>query len=174
MLSGETASGDYPVESLRTMARIAATVEKDACLTPDADVNMVLINNEITAQLARSAVRATLNLPIKAIVIDSLSGRTARYLSAFRGNKPVYAACYRKGVMRQLAISYGIYGIYQEPTKNHNSFLRSMLYYLERKKWIHKEDLVVVVGGSYGFDKGASFMEIGSVLNLESKACSNA
>ncbi|MCD8102852.1 MAG: pyruvate kinase [Alistipes sp.] len=174
MLSGETANGDYPVEAVTTMAKVARQIELDTSLqTPDSDMNMVRINNEVTAQLARSAVRATLNLPVKAIVIDTLSGRTGRYLSAFRGHKPVYAVCYRKSVMRQLAISYGVYAIHREPSETHNSFLLSVLYYLERKKWLYKEDMIVVVGGSFGAAKGASFIEIGNVLNLMHKAMNN-
>ena len=170
MLSGETASGDYPVEAVTTMAKIATEVENDtANHSPDADINMVRINNEITAQLARSAVRATLNLPVRAIVIDTMSGRTARYISAFRSAKPVYAVCYRPSVMRQLAISYGIHGLYQEPVKGRNHFLLRTLYYLESRKWLRKEDLIVVVAGSFGDEQGASFMEIGTVLNLENK-----
>lgn len=171
MLSGETATGKYPVEAVTTMSKIAAQIEHDnANYTPDTDVNLVRINNEVTAQLARSAVRATINLPIKAIVIDTLSGRTGRYLSAFRGQKPVYAVCYRKSVMRQLALSYGIYAIHSEPSETHNSFLLSILNYLEYKKWIFKEDMIVVLGGSFGAAKGASFIEIGNVLNLQHKA----
>ena len=173
MLSGETANGDYPVEAVETMARVAAEVEKDHSY-PNIEMNLVRINNEITAQLCRSAVRATLNLPVKAIVIDTLSGRTGRYLAAFRSQKPVFAVCYRKSVMRHLAISYGIHAIYSEPSINHEGFLLSILYYLEEKKWLSKEDLIVVLGGSFGAAKGASFMEIGNVLNLEHKALTNA
>ena len=171
MLSGETANGQYPVEAVETMARVAREIERDTAQhSPDTDMNLVRINNEITAQLARSAVRACLNLPIHAIIIDTLSGRTGRYLAAFRGSKPVYAVCYRKCVMRQLAISYGIHAIYQEPTVDHESFLLGVLYYLEDRKWLKKEDLVVVIGGSFGAANGASFLEIGSLLNLEHKA----
>lgn len=173
MLSGETANGEYPVEAVETMARVAAEVEKDHS-NPNIEMNLVRINNEITAQLCRSAVRATLNLPVKAIVIDTLSGRTGRYLAAFRSQKPVFAVCYRKSVMRHLAISYGIHAIYREPSINHEGFLLSILYYLEEKKWLSKEDLIVVLGGSFGAAKGASFMEIGNVLNLEHKALTHS
>lgn len=171
MLSGETANGDYPVDAVKTMARVAHEIEGDAIRNAlNTDMNLVRINNEITAQLSRSAVRATLNLPVKAIVIDTLSGRTGRYLSAFRGEKPVYAVCYRKSVMRQLALSYGIHAIYSEPSINHETFLLNILYYLENKKWLSKEDMIVVLAGSFGAAKGASFLEIGNVLNLEHKA----
>ncbi len=168
MLSGETANGNYPAESVKTMSKIAVEIEKHCA--PIIDMNMVRINNEITAQLARSAVRACTNLPIQAIIIDSMSGRTGRYIAAFRGVKPVYAVCYRKNVMREMALSYGIEAIYQEPSVSHNSFLFSILNYLEETKALDRKDLVVVVGGSFGPVQGASFMEIGTVLNLEHKA----
>ena len=98
MLSGETAYGDYPLEAVKVMSRVAEANE--SILPPDANRNLVRINNEITAALARVAVRMTTMLPIKAIVVDTNSGRTARYLSAFRGGLPVYARCYDEHVMR--------------------------------------------------------------------------
>jgi len=70
MLSDETASGAYPVESVETMARIAKAIERDeAYSTPFIDIHMVSVNHEITAQIARSAVRASTNLPIRAILL---------------------------------------------------------------------------------------------------------
>ncbi|MDL2320583.1 pyruvate kinase [Alistipes sp. OttesenSCG-928-B03] len=174
MLSGETASGHYPTEAVRTMASVAREIEHDLeSHTPNYEMNMVRIDNEITVQLARSAVRATFELPVRAVVIDTMSGRTGRYLSAFRGGKPVYAVCYRRSVMRQLGISYGIYPIYIEPVHGKDNFLLRSLQYLEYCDRLIKEDLVVVVGGSFGDEQGASFMEIGTVLNLESKASRN-
>ena len=106
MLSGETAYGDYPLEAVKVMSRVAEANE--SILPPDANRNLVRINNEITAALARVAVRMTTMLPIKAIVVDTNSGRTARYLSAFRGGLPVYARCYDEHVMRELALSFGM------------------------------------------------------------------
>ncbi|MFI3331098.1 MAG: pyruvate kinase [Rikenellaceae bacterium] len=168
MLSGETASGDYPVEAVKTMAKVALEIEKDNNFNgPFLDMNMVRINREITAQLARSAVRATINLPIKAIVIDSLTGRTGRYIAAFRGQKPVYAVCYRKNSMRRLALSYGVYAIYKEPQGSHTSFLMDICAHLEDLQWVDKEDMVVVLGGRFGSYEGASFMEIGTLQNLQ-------
>lgn len=171
MLSGETANGKYPLEAVRMMSKVAVAVESDTVNhSPDTDINMTHVNNEITAQLARSAVLATINLPTKAIVIDTTSGRTGRYISAFRSAKPVYAVCYNRSVMRHLAVSYGIHALYQEPLKGKSTFLLRTLYGLESKKWLLKEDLIVVVAGSFGHEQGASFIEIGTVLNLENKA----
>lgn len=168
MLSGETANGKYPVESVQTMTTIALRIEQE--VQPIIDINMVRINNEITAQLSRSAVRASVNLPIRAIVIDTLSGRTARYLSAFRGLKPVYALCYRKHVMRELALSYGIEAQYGEPSIVHDKFTYKMLLGLEKEGKISTSDMIVVLGGNFGAVSGASYIEISKVIHLVNKS----
>ncbi len=168
MLSGETAMGSYPIEAVRTMASIAARVERE--VEPIIDINMVRINNEITAQLSRSAVRASTNLPITAIIADTLSGRTARYLAAFRGAKPVFTLCYRKHVMRELSLSYGVYAEYGEPLIAHDRFTFQMLVDLEKNNVLQPTDMVIVVGGSFGASRGASFMEISKVIHLINKA----
>ena len=80
MLSGETAYGDYPLEAVKVMSRVAEANE--SILPPDANRNLVRINNEITAALARVAVRMTTMLPIKAIVVDTNSGRICRLFGA--------------------------------------------------------------------------------------------
>ena len=168
MLSGETANGKYPVEAVRTMATVARRIEQE--VAPIVDVNMVRINNEITAQLSRSAVRASTNLPIKAIIVDSLTGRTARYLAAFRGTKPVYALCYRKHVMRELALSYGVEAEYGEPLIAHDRFTYQLLSGLEQSGALAPTDMVIVIGGSFGAARGASYMEISKVIHLINKA----
>lgn len=167
MLSGETANGDYPLEAVETMNRVALEIEKH--VEPLLNMNMVDVFNEVTAQLARSAVRSCVSLPIKAVIIDTLSGRTGRYMSAFRGQIPVYAICYKKNVMRELALSYGIYGGYQEPSYIHRDFLRREVDVLLKNGSIDMEDMIVVVGGDYGAEHGASFMEISKVEELLSK-----
>lgn len=168
MLSGETANGKYPIEAVRTMSAVARTIEE--AVADVADVDMVRVNNEITAQLSRSAVRASQNLPVTAIVIDTLSGRTGRYLSAFRPKKPIFSLCYRKHVMRELALSYGVFASYGEPSIVHDRFSYQLLTKLERTQQLHNDDLVIVIGGSFGASKGASYMEISKVIHLINKS----
>lgn len=167
MLSGETANGAYALESVETMNRVAFEIEKH--IEPLLDMNMVDVFNEVTAQLARSAVRSCVSLPIKAVIIDTLSGRTGRYMSVFRGQKPVYAICYKKSVMRELALSYGIYADYQEPSYVHRDFLRKEVEVLLKNGSIEMDDMIVVVGGDYGAEHGASFLEISKVDELLGK-----
>ena len=157
MLSGETAYGAYPVEAVTVMRNVAEANE--AAVPPDAERTLVRINNEITAALARSAVKTAGMLPIKAIVVDTLSGRTARYLSAFRGSLPVYARCYNERVMRELALSFGIFPYFTEKPMSRDEFMNDLPAML-RKRGIQEDDYVLVVGGSFGKGKGASFIEV--------------
>lgn len=167
MLSGETANGDYPIEAVETMHRVALETEKHTKTL--IDVNLVNVQNDVAAHLAKSAVRSCETLSVRAIVIDTLSGRTGRYLSAFRGAKPVFAICYQKSVMRELALSYGIVADYQEPTYAIRDFLRRELNILVGDTSLNPEDLIAVVGGDYGAAHGASFLELSKVGDLLGK-----
>ena len=168
MLSDETASGQYPVESVETMARIAREIERDEVhFAPMIDINMVSVNHEITAQLARSAVRASTNLPIRYIVLDTRSGRTGRYLAAFRSRKPVVAVCYSPNAQRILALSYGVVAILRtQQLDDRYHFLMDALDYIGRYEELGEGDLLAVVGGSFGPDGGASYVEISNVGKL--------
>jgi len=164
MLSGETAYGKYPIDAVKTMSRVAFEIEKH--LNPEEEISTIKVNNEITAQLARSAVKASLNLPIKALIIDTNTGRTGRYLAAFRGQLPVFAKCYKKRVMRELSLSYGIYPDYFSPRESRDEFIRDSVKMVSEKGKFVPEDLIIVVGGSFGKNSGASFMEISTVKNM--------
>lgn len=164
MLSGETAYGKYPVEAVKTMSRVAMEIEKH--LNPEEEISYIRVNNEITAQLARSAVKASLSLPIKAIIIDTNTGRTGRYISAFRGTLPVFAKCYHRRVVRELALSYGVDSEYFSPRESRDEFIRDAVKIDRDKGKFNPEDLIIVVGGSFGKNSGASFMEISTVKNM--------
>ena len=168
MLSDETAMGDFPVESVETMARIAREIERDEThFKPMIDMDMVSVNHEITAQLARSAVRASTNLPIKYVVLDTKTGRTGRYLAAFRGQKTVMAVCYQLHAQRILALSYGVVPILRnQELKDRYHFLIDALEVIEQHQKLDGQDLLAIVGGSFGPDGGASYVEIANVLNI--------
>ncbi|MFW6378738.1 MAG: pyruvate kinase [Nanoarchaeota archaeon] len=167
MLSGETAYGKYPVEAVTAMSGIARQVENQ--IEPINEISSHKINNEISAYLAKAAIRATLKLPVKAIVIDTMSGRTARYLAAYRGRKIVYAQCYDEKVMRQLSLSYGVIASPIERTNNVNGFLRQAIPSLVDKGCFDSKDLIVVLAGSFGVNHGASFIEVSIAENMTSR-----
>lgn len=164
MLSGETATGKYPVESLKTMAKVAKEVEnsKEAIN----DIPMKVINNKVSDFLCKSAVKASITLDSNAIIADTTSGRTIRSLSVYRGKIPVYAQCYSKRTMRELQLSYGVHADYMKPRDTSHEFLLNTINHLKEDHEITEEDLVVIIAGNFGRGYGASYIEIGTVKNL--------
>ena len=101
------------VEAVKTMTKIAAQAEKDKLSDNDIRIPLDENSNDVTAFLAKQAVKATTKLKIRAITPTVTSGRTARNpLPAFRGKYPVLAICYKEKTMRHLALSYGVEAIY--------------------------------------------------------------
>ena len=96
MLSGETAYGKYPVEAVKTMTKIAAQAEKDKLSDNDIRIPLDENSNDVTAFLAKQAVKATTKLKIRAIITDSYSGRTARNLPLSVANIRCWPSATRK------------------------------------------------------------------------------
>ena len=164
MLSGETAYGKYALESVQTMTKIAFEIEKNN--VPFKETQTKNLSTEVSAYLAKSAVKASIRLSSEAIVADTFSGRTIRNLAGFRGNKPVYALCYSKKTMRELALSYGVYAYYMEPRNTADDFLQHALAKLTNNKCLTNKSLIVVLAGNFGRSQGATFIEISNVEHL--------
>ncbi|MCG8410785.1 MAG: pyruvate kinase [Bacteroidales bacterium] len=164
MLSGETANGAYPIEAVKTMATIAKEVEKSK--EPINDIPIVVINNEVSASLIKSSVKAAVDLNAKALIADSMSGRTLRSLAAYRGAKPIFAQCYSKRTMREMALSYGVVPNYMEQKGTSHEFLSEALNNLIDNYPFSKDDLFVVAAGNFGRSYGVSYTEIGTLENL--------
>ena len=167
MLSGETAYGKYPVETVRTMAKIAKEVEKSRGDLHDTPI--LQLSTEISAYLTRSAVEASIKLKAKAIIADTSSGRTIRNMAGFRGRKIIHAMCYDIKTVRLLALTFGVYPEYIPNSLSSMEFVRSSLRQLVKKNKLTDNDTVIVVGGNFGRKHGASYLEISTVENLCSR-----
>lgn len=163
MLSGETAYGKYPVEAVATMTKIAAEAEKTKLAANDIRVPIVGNDLDVTSFLAKQAVKASSKLHVKAIITDSFTGRTARYLAAFRGTSTVYAICYHERLTRELALSYGVWAVYQEESKSEREYYFKALNELIKSGRITRSDMVAYLSGSFGEGGGTSFLEINNV-----------
>lgn len=157
MLSGETASGKYPVEAVRTMSTIA--IEAEETIDTRLEVNLEEVAKPIAAVLARSIVAATQDIPVKAIILDTWTGRTGRYLAEFRPKVPIYAMCYNSFTMRELALTYDVYCYKFEVTGTKEGFVQNSLRILLEDGKISKGDLVGFIGGSFNDEVGATYME---------------
>ncbi len=157
MLSGETASGKYPVEAVRTMSIIA--MEAEESIDTSLEVNLEKVTKPLAAVLARSLVAATQEIPVKAIILDTWTGRTGRYLAEFRPKVPIYAMCYNAFTMRELALSYDVYCYKFEETGTKEGFVKNSLKILLEDGKISEGDLVGFIGGSFNDEVGATYME---------------
>jgi pyruvate kinase len=167
MLSGETANGAYPVEAVRTMSKVAIAVEKD--LQPYERQPNVGIRDKVAIVLSKSAVQASRELPIRALITDTYSGRVPRYIAAFRGKIPVFALCYIDPLARELSLSYGVYSYPAAPLKNNEEFLRYAIRFLRDQGCIDSSDMVAVMAGNSYSSGATTYLEIGVVQNLISE-----
>ncbi|MGD9993259.1 MAG: pyruvate kinase [Salinivirgaceae bacterium] len=158
MLSGETAYGNYPVESVETMTRIALQVEKD--IEGFVDSKYTILSSKISAHLAKVAVKLALRMEAKAIIADTTTGRTVRNVTGFRGRTKILAMVYAKNTMREMALSYGVYAFYMEPLKNTDAFLNYAATVMVDQKLLHEDDTVIFLAGSFGKSKGANFVQV--------------
>jgi pyruvate kinase len=163
MLSGETANGKYPLEAVKMMATIANEVESSGSTFID---TVYETQNTVTSYLSKAAVKASMRLNSKALIADTISGRTILSLAAYRGESPIYAQCYEKRVMRELALSYGVRANYMERDLTSHLFLQSALTRLLEEKEFTENCLITVLAGNFGSDYGASYIEISTAKNL--------
>ena len=167
MLSGETASGKYPVEAVETMARIAEQAEADvhSNITEQQSVfNLFGHNPDQREFFTRAAIEATEEIGVKGIITDSATGQTARNLAAFRGPNPVLAICYKEKLQRWLNLSYGIIPVYQKEHVSTEYLFSAAVRMLRQKGFISNDDKIAYLSGS--FSHGTSFLEINNVKDV--------
>ncbi|MFX3623936.1 MAG: pyruvate kinase [Ectobacillus sp.] len=108
MLSGETAAGLYPVESVTMMATIAARVEKSLQYQDLFRKRMKEANTTITDAISQSVAHTAIALDVSAIVTPTESGFTAKMISKYRPKSPIVAVTSDERVCRRLALAWGV------------------------------------------------------------------
>jgi pyruvate kinase len=167
MLSGETANGKYPVESVKTMTKVALEVEKNK--EKFMNVPYMNVTGEISAYLAKVAVKTAFRIGARGIIADTTGGRTIRDMASYRGINLILAQCYSESTMRELALSYGVYASYQEKRKSVDEFIHTALKNLTVTHNLQSDDIVVVLAGNFSGGSGFSFIEVGSVQYLKDR-----
>ena len=164
MLSGETASGKYPIEAVQTMAAIAEQAELDrmqstlvAPLAPNCDIRDFM---------AHAAIEATEKLGVKGIITDSTTGMTARALAAFRGPHPVLAICYTDKLQRLLNLSYGVISVYQKDHIDPERLFLAAVRMLRQKGYVDLNDKIAYLSGNVGAGGATKFLEINAVRDV--------
>ena len=167
MLSGETANGKYPVESVKTMTKVALEVEKNK--EKFLDIPYLNVTGEISAYLAKVAVKTAFRIGARGIIADTIGGRTIRDMASYRGINLILAQCYSESTMREMALSYGVYASLQEKKKSVDEFIHIALKKLVKTHNLRADDIIVVLAGNFTGGSGFSFIEVGSVQYLKDR-----
>ena len=147
MLSGETAAGQYPIEALETMVKIAKRTEKDIDYRDNFFRDTHKANPNVTDAICHATCTTAYDLNAKAIVTVTTSGISARNISKYRPSIPIIACTTDKKVCRQLSISFGMYPMYLEEKNELFELFNGAIEAACRKELLEKGDLVVLTAG---------------------------
>lgn len=146
MLSGETASGKYPIQSVSTMATVALETENGIHYKKRFK-NLSLEISDIPSAIASSTVASAHDLNAKAIIVITTTGCTARRVSSFRPIVPIFAITTSKKEYYKLAMSWGVTPIVAESQKDTDSWFQKAIECVKATKYIKKGDIVVLTAG---------------------------
>lgn len=156
MLSGETASGKYPVESVRMMTRIASRTEQSPFMKYDLQLPQTS-DDPVTHAVGRSAVKILHELNAEGILAFSVSGNTAMTLAKNRPAHRVFAFSPSMSTCNRLSLVWGITPLYLPSIKDAKRLIDASERILINKGYVKPDDLIVIVIG-LGFKKGSTNM----------------
>jgi pyruvate kinase len=125
MLSEETAVGQHPVEAVRVMDRIARATEPDLPYGEWLFSRTDQATQDVSDSVAQSAVGSVYRLGLKALVVPTISGRTARLISAHRPDVPVLAISPNNETVRRLSLLFGVTAVQSDPVDDVRELLAS-------------------------------------------------
>ncbi len=147
MLSGETASGKYPVEVVKTMSRIAIKAEEyinyEEHFSKRRKQNVPNVPNAISVATCSTAME----LNASAIITSTQSGQTARQISKYRPECNVLACTPYDRVARSLALNWGVFPIVTPKFNDTDELIEKTSEVVLAKNYVEKGDLVVIVAG---------------------------
>ncbi len=147
MLSGETAAGNYPIEALKTMVKIAVRTEADIDYIKRFFYLQRKANPNITDAISHATVTTAHDLNAKCIITATKSGTTARLLSRYRPGCDVIACTTHEHVARQMNLSWGVTPIIVDEKKEAFDLINHAVEKLEEEKLVEIDDIVVFTAG---------------------------
>ncbi|MBM7869735.1 pyruvate kinase [Clostridium pascui] len=147
MLSGETASGKYPVEAATTMSRIAQATESQldyqAILNKRKELHVLNVANAISV----ATCTAALELNASAIITATQSGYTARMVSKYRPSCPIIAVTPSVSVARKLSLNFGVFPILTNQVESTDELIDASVDISVKSGYVKSGDLVVIAAG---------------------------
>jgi len=148
MLSGETAAGLYPVEAVRTMARIARRAEHDIDYVERFKVRTgELVKPDVTNAISHATCTTAHDIGASAIITVTKSGATAREISKYRPSCPIIGCSTYPHVCRQLNLSWGVFPMLLEEKSSTDDLFDSAVDAAEKRGKVSQGQLVVITAG---------------------------
>lgn len=167
MLSGETAQGKYPVKTVEMMHRIIHETEMTAEEHFTRPEKVDGDDDPVITYMVKMAIQSGDALPVKAIISNTASGNSCRSIAAWRGITPIFALSYQPHVVRQLALSYGVYASHSKYIDSTNELIIKSIEQLIDEKRLEEGDLALLL--SHHMTRGdasvCSIFRIGEDIN---------
>lgn len=167
MLSGETAAGEFPVESVKMMNVIALKTESAL------DHEMVLKHRTksssitITDAISQSVTHTAKNLGVSAIITPTQSGHSARMVAKYRPKAPIIAVTFSKSVFRQLTLVWGVYPVLSEEINNTDELLDTAVNKgLETGLFTRGCKVIITAGVPVGVSGTTNLMKVHVIGNV--------
>ncbi|MDQ0255046.1 pyruvate kinase [Evansella vedderi] len=156
MLSGETAAGSYPVESVETMRNIAMKTETALKYEDILRKRRLESEQTITDAISQSVSHTALNLGASAILSATESGYTARMISKYRPKSPIIAVANNERVCRSLALCWGVFPQVGKEAYSTDELLQMSVEGALETGLVKYGDLVIITAGVPVGEKGTT------------------
>ena len=166
MLSGECAQGDYPVECVQTMDKIAKRVEPEINYWKRFEEKETIILNDLESNIAYSTCVIAKNIKADAIVCYTNSGKSARRLAGMGAGCPILAITDNRRTFNQLALAWNVTPVLVEKQETIDKTVEAGLKKLQDKEILEKGDTVVLSSGSKMLENSIESKIIGGVVRI--------
>ncbi len=147
MLSGESAAGLYPVEAVKTMAKIAERTEQDIDYNGRMKKRENIDNFDVTTAISHATCTTAMDLKAEAIITVTISGFTAGMIARYKPSCPVIACSVSPRVCRQLSLSWGVIPIWIARENSTDDLFEEAVHAAEKAGYIKKGSTVVLTAG---------------------------
>ena len=147
MLSGESAAGLYPVEAVKTMAKIAERTEQDIDYNSRLRRRKVIDNIDTTTAISHATCTTAMDLKASAIITVTISGFTAGMIARYKPSCPIIACSVSPRTCRQLNLAWGVIPIWIARESTAEDLFDEAVHAAEKEGYIRKGDKVVLTAG---------------------------
>lgn len=147
MLSGETASGAYPVEAVKTMAKIARAMEESIDYDELLREKILMNDRNITNSIGKSTCQIAADINADAIITATTSGGTSRAIAKFRPKNQIIAVTTDEKVRRQLSLTWGVEALLSEKIFSTDEVIANAVEISKSHGYVKSSDTVVLTAG---------------------------